>query len=101
MAGATFSHRHNLDGTHDSICRRCFATVATEHDQDDLLAQEAEHICREEDLQRIEQPGKWLETNFGIRPPLSLRPAESRTGIASHSDANSTATSPSHKPEKL
>jgi hypothetical protein len=63
---APFSHRKNVDGTHDSICRRCFATIATEHDQDVLLAQEAVHVCKEENLLRIQQPEVWLETKFGI-----------------------------------
>ena len=66
---ALFSRRKNADGTHDSICRRCFATIATEDDQDVLLAQEARHSCKEEDLLRIQQPEVWLETKFGIRVP--------------------------------
>jgi hypothetical protein len=64
---ALFSRRKNIDGTHDSICRRCFATIARERDQNDLLAQEAGHVCREEDLLRIQHPEVWLESKFGIR----------------------------------
>jgi hypothetical protein len=62
-----FPHRKNANGTHDSICPRCFATIATEQDQNDLLAQEAGHVCRDEDLLRMQRPKKWLETNFGIQ----------------------------------
>ena len=65
-----FPHRKNADGTYDSICPRCLLTVATEHDQDDLLAQEAGHVCKEEDLQRIDNPDEWLQEKFGI-PPAS------------------------------
>lgn len=61
-----FPHRKNADGTYDSICRRCFATVATERDLDDLLAQEAGHVCKEEDLLRIDHPDSWHETKFGV-----------------------------------
>ena len=60
-------HRKNADGTHDSICPRCYATIATEHDQDDLPAQEAEHVCKEADLLRIQHPKEWLEDHFGIQ----------------------------------
>ena len=31
-----FTHRHNLDGTYDSICRCCFRTVATACDEGSL-----------------------------------------------------------------
>jgi hypothetical protein len=68
-----FPHRHNADGTHDSICCRCYATIATEHDQDDLLAQEAEHVCREEDLLRIQYPEVWLEEKFGVPAASALQ----------------------------
>ena len=65
-----FSHRHNANGTHDSICRRCYATIATEHDQDDLLAQEAGHVCEEKNLQRLRDPKAWLE-RLGIQSKIS------------------------------
>ena len=40
-----FAHRSNLDGTMDSICRRCIATVATVYDEFELLRYEQQHIC--------------------------------------------------------
>jgi len=40
-----FPHRHNADGTYDSICRRCFRTIATERVEEDLKAEELAHHC--------------------------------------------------------
>jgi len=40
-----FAHRSNLDGTTDSICCRCIATVATVYDEAELLRYEQHHIC--------------------------------------------------------
>jgi hypothetical protein len=40
-----FAHRSNLDGTADSICMRCIATVATAYDEGELLRYEQQHIC--------------------------------------------------------
>lgn len=40
-----FPHRLNKDGTHDSICRVCLATVASVGNEDDLAHYEAMHVC--------------------------------------------------------
>jgi len=40
-----FAHRHNLDGTYDSICKECFKTVATEGQEADLRTAENAHVC--------------------------------------------------------
>ena len=40
-----FAHRSNLDGTTDSICFRCIATVATVYEERELLRYEQEHVC--------------------------------------------------------
>jgi hypothetical protein len=47
MAAPTmdFPHRHNQDGTHDSICPVCFATVATTQNEAELRVDERKHIC--------------------------------------------------------
>jgi hypothetical protein len=42
---AAFAHRHNLDGTWDSICTKCFLTIATERSEDRLLMNEHRHDC--------------------------------------------------------
>jgi hypothetical protein len=66
MSDESFTHRPNPDGSYDSICRRCFSTIATEHDQNGLLAQESGHVCNEEDLLRIQNPEAWRQEKFGI-----------------------------------
>ena len=40
-----FPHRLNSDGTIDSICNHCFATVATSTTESDLEQSEASHVC--------------------------------------------------------
>jgi hypothetical protein len=40
-----FSHRHNSDGTIDSICHQCFATIATQPRESDLYMKERMHTC--------------------------------------------------------
>jgi len=40
-----FAHRQNPDGTYDSICSRCFQTIATVRDEDALQRIEGRHNC--------------------------------------------------------
>ncbi len=40
-----FPHRKNPDGTFDSFCAICFATIATEGSEEDLKKAEAAHEC--------------------------------------------------------
>jgi hypothetical protein len=42
----SFAHRNNGNGTHDSICRGCFMTVASARDEAELPRHESDHICR-------------------------------------------------------
>jgi hypothetical protein len=44
-AEAKFPHRHNADGTWDSICKRCFNTVAHCETESELALHEKEHVC--------------------------------------------------------
>jgi hypothetical protein len=44
-AQVKFPHRVNLNGTHDSICRVCLATIATVKREADLAEFEARHVC--------------------------------------------------------
>jgi hypothetical protein len=41
-----FPHRHNRDGSYDSICVKCFATIATERIEEMLVESEQAHACR-------------------------------------------------------
>ena len=54
-----FPHRFNSDGTIDSICSRCFATVATEGKESDLKEAEDAHVCSDADLYRASRGGRF------------------------------------------
>ncbi len=38
-------HRHNSDGSFDSICSVCYRTIASKATEGELLAAEDEHVC--------------------------------------------------------
>jgi hypothetical protein len=40
-----YPHRQNPDGSIDSICLRCFATVATAMDVSELHSYDKAHVC--------------------------------------------------------
>jgi hypothetical protein len=42
---AHFAHRHNRDGTHDSICFSCMRTIASAKDETKLEGIERVHLC--------------------------------------------------------
>lgn len=56
-----FAHRSNLDGTIDSICPRCAATVATTFYEQGLYQFEREHFCDPATVERL----------HGKKPPSS------------------------------
>ena len=41
----SFPHRHNADGSYDSICTICFATVASVQNEWELGSHESTHVC--------------------------------------------------------
>jgi hypothetical protein len=41
----SFPHQHNADGSHDSICTLCLATVATVQNEWELTSHESAHVC--------------------------------------------------------
>ena len=60
-----YAHRHNRDGSIDSICKTCFATVARVQDEVTLTQHERTHCCR-----------SWISAPAG-----NLGPTESSTAI--------------------
>ena len=40
-----FPHRHNRDGSHDSICTKCFLTIASVREESELVQFEIDHVC--------------------------------------------------------
>lgn len=55
QATTRFPHRANEDGTFDSICRHCYATVASSSREAELALPEHTHICDPETLSRLRQ----------------------------------------------
>ena len=51
----TFAHRCNPDETCDSICPRCFQTIATVRDEAELPKTESQHVCDPHLLERFER----------------------------------------------
>jgi hypothetical protein len=51
-----FARRTNTDGTIDSICRTCFATIATAFWETQLDRAEREHVCDPVLLERYHTP---------------------------------------------
>jgi hypothetical protein len=45
-----FPQRHNADGSYDSICPRCFLTVARHMTRLEIEIEERNHVCTEMDL---------------------------------------------------
>jgi hypothetical protein len=50
-----YSYRNNQDGTVDSICRCCFRTVGTAHNEEALFASELTHRCSEDNIRHFER----------------------------------------------
>jgi len=49
----SFPHRRNADGSHDSICTMCLATVATVKSEGELARHESAHVCEPFNLYRV------------------------------------------------
>jgi len=63
-----FTHRFNSgDGTVDSICHRCFRTVATATREADLQTAEQKHACAPEDKLRFELIAEATKLHFPKR----------------------------------
>jgi hypothetical protein len=59
---SSFAHRNNRDGSIDSICPRCFATIGTSTWESDLNRIEYSHRCDPELLRRWEDAPKKEES---------------------------------------
>jgi hypothetical protein len=64
-----FAHRSNLDGTVDSICYRCIATVATVTEEGELLRYEKQHICDPVQAERFSRLRRHLLREVRIPKP--------------------------------
>jgi len=52
-----FPHRHNTDGSYDSICTVCYATVASVRKECELAVAESIHRCDPATLYQLSQNG--------------------------------------------
>jgi hypothetical protein len=50
-----FHHRHNLDGTFESVCLGCFTTFSIRADETALETAEREHECPAKEI-----PAYWV-----------------------------------------
>lgn len=57
-AGAKFAHRSNRNGTTDTICRQCLATVATATWEAELERAEHRHACDPGMLQHFKKSSR-------------------------------------------
>lgn len=56
-ARTLFPHRHNEDGTYQSICVACHATVAVAQNEQDLRPRESAHVCDPIRLYQVSEGG--------------------------------------------
>ena len=69
---AKFPHRRDRDGLFDSICPRCFATVARSKAEVEMEALESSHICHSSFLADRGQFGEAVATIAAIATTRSL-----------------------------
>jgi hypothetical protein len=55
LAGSRFPHRRNADGSYDSICIVCLATVASTLKEERLYFLESAHVCDPMRLYQVSQ----------------------------------------------
>jgi len=67
-----FAHRRNRDASFDSICTKCFRTIASEDSEGKLFAREERHSC--------EQIYEVTRADFDSRRSTSARPTVNGLG---------------------
>lgn len=63
-----YPHRQNTNGSFDSICLKCFATVANANDVTELNSYEKKHICDESFLAERGVPSQRRTQHLAPRP---------------------------------
>jgi hypothetical protein len=64
MPQPRFPHRLNRDGSTDSICSVCYATIASSYDATTLAFEEYTHVCN---------PGRILDLARDLTPSRGTR----------------------------
>jgi hypothetical protein len=80
----SFPHRRNPDGSYDSICTDCLATVATVQNEDQLRQYERTHTC--DTLRLYEMNESRIATNLRMGPQMKNPPARADFSISSCAD---------------
>ena len=80
----SFAHRRNFDGSYDSICTKCFATVAMAEKEEELSPAESAHLCDPSALYLVNQG------SIPVRIPMLLGQA------AGDSSARADKSRPTH-----
>ena len=74
-----FPHRRNRDGTYDSICPACLATVATAQTEAELRARERVHLCDPVLVDRFSSLAGLSSSQVrGTVSPLRVQPLRNR-----------------------
>jgi hypothetical protein len=58
----SFTYRFNFDGTVDSICTKCFVTVANSDSLPDIQPKERDHVCDPVLVERYAKVSRFLST---------------------------------------
>jgi len=88
---ATFPHRRNRDGSIDSICPKCFITIAKSRIEAELRWAESEHGCQGMDL------GRMLHMDERVRRRVRVSESEcSKLTIFSERNGVLLTTDPRH-----
>jgi hypothetical protein len=69
FSGPGFPHRRNPDGSYDSICTACLATVATAQREEQLYPRELSHVCDPLRLYDITEGSAPLAITARSKPP--------------------------------
>lgn len=94
-SNADYAHRRNDDGTFDSICLRCYRTVATANTESDLVFSEAKHLCPPDSSADTDDVSGSRRNASPSTPHISTgrcRIGEERTAQASRDDGGERAS---------
>jgi len=78
----SFPHRQNSDGSHDSICTLCLATVATVQNEWELAGHESTQVCEPLTFIGADKFGRHNQSvlcSYPRRAPALRRPTHDRS----------------------
>jgi len=69
QAAPFFPHRRNKDGSFNSICLKCFATVASRMTEEELNEKDKNHVCVKSILSKRGNHVSLIHNENEIREP--------------------------------